>query len=138
MQVSFGKIVCEKEVPNVTHYQKWIAQNIIKAFDVDKFNPYVYGEDKATGAELTFHEYLKNKKGVDVVITAQKEGGVSVALKKTLFNSNSEKVCSYVVSQNSYTPYQETFNYRRMRNPQFDLDNILRKFIKRCKYFANH
>ena len=138
MQVSFGKIICQKEGKNVTQYQKWIAETIVKKFDINKESPYSYGADKASGVELTLHELLKNKKDVDVVITATKDNAVKVALQKSLYAPDGTKVCSYVVKANSYTPYEELFSAKRMHEPAWDLNNMLKKFVKRCIYFVNH
>ena len=137
MNVSFGKIKCVKEVPFVNSAQQWMIKDIAKAFDVDKDKRYAYGKDEFTQKELTLAQYLERKKGVDVVITAKKGRNVSVSLQKTLYNKAGEKVCSYIVGKNSYTPYEMTFNPKRMMNPTVDLRNMLKKFVKRCIYFAN-
>ena len=138
MQVSFGKIICRKEAGIVTPAQKWITKDIANAFEYDKEKPFAYGADEVTGHELTLHEFIKRKKDADVVITAKRNNTVSVALEKTLCDRNGEKVCSYVIKGNSYEPYQMTFNIKKVKNPILDLQNMTKKFVKRCIYFANH
>ena len=136
MNISFGKIRHVKEIPVVNPTQMWVVKEIEKAFDVSKDKMYAYGAD-SRGNELTLAQYLERKKGVDVVITAKKGVKVSVSLQKTLYNKEGEKILTYIIGKNSYTPYKMDINPNKLLNPLFDITNMLNKFVKRCLYFAN-
>ena len=135
MKVSFGSIICRKDCVTVSPKQRWLAEMTKNAFDVDENKEYAYGAD-ARGREITLHQYLQNKKGVDVVITAQKnKSAVEVSLKKTLRDKSGEALATWTEKLSGH-PMKIVLDTEKFSYPTNEVKIKLAAFARKCLTYA--
>lgn len=135
MQVSFGSIKCIKEGKYVSPCQRWLSEMTVKSFGVHPQKEYAYGAD-ISGKEIPLHKYLKDKKDVDVVITAKdKSTEIEVALKKTLRDKTGTPLVTYNAKMDNI-PLKINMDVSKLCFPNNEIKSILAKFVKKCLIFA--
>lgn len=139
MQISFGKIkeVIERKSPInrvVSKEQQYAAKYAIRAFAPNPNIPFRYGSDPNTGLEYSLDEALKKKKNADVYIIHKLNGNIELRVMKMVPGTEALDKPKYYVPAESYTNKLKIEVNPRL--PLKRLNEIFRKFSKRCEYYV--
>ncbi len=133
MNVSFGKIKCFRETPNITNTQQYALNKAMRVFGPHPTIPFRYGVDPYSGMELSLDEALKEKRNADVFITCKKNGNIELKVMKPLPKPDKNGKTVYYIPTESY---ENRLVSEINPLPLNHLIHKLNKFARRCEYYV--